>query len=217
MKSLIAVLILTMALPLRAHDILSNGDFSQGTSNWNGDGQALSPGAADPSLPNFNAPAATGMVIALQPDKWTSISQDIFLEGVGPLWLKMKYTTSADFAPTPFDKYDMQDSVSQLLGFTPKDFLPESDIEKKYPATPWPNTFGVAVIVDATNQLASVSPLRPPPMPGQPITQVHNPNGEGGARTFYLIFPPGKGSITLTNVAVVSQLYKTGLPGPDQQ
>jgi hypothetical protein len=217
MDNLIWVLILALALPLRAHEFLSNGDFSQGSTNWNGDGQAVSEGNGDPTLPSFNAPTATGLVVTLQPDKWTSISQDFVWDDLKPAWLKMKYATSPDFQTTPIFEDDMGNAVNQIIGFSSKSFLSKSEAEKKWGVTPQAWTrgiFGVCVIVDATHQLTAAFPLQAP-SPGQPMAQLQNLNVEGNARTFYLIFAPGKGTITLSKVSIDSEFLKTGLSPKD--
>ena len=68
-----------------AHDIIANGDFHDGKTHWQGDGDAPDTGGK--------------IIVTLKPDKWTVLTQK-FSDNSKHLQLKLTYTLSDDCSLT---------------------------------------------------------------------------------------------------------------------
>ncbi len=95
---LIAFTLLMGASRLEAENLLLNANFAQGTSNWQGDGKtpaeyaAGHPGvAADPLF-------GKGLIIELDPNHWTKVSQDFQGNESSRYVMAVSYLTSPDLA-----------------------------------------------------------------------------------------------------------------------
>jgi hypothetical protein len=75
------LLLAGMIAQVQAGDILLNGDFSDGKTHWHGSGEMTDSGGA--------------LVITLNPDKWTALAQRFNAEA-GALKLKITYSLSDD-------------------------------------------------------------------------------------------------------------------------
>jgi hypothetical protein len=84
------VSLVSMAMAVVAHgsDILLNGDFSDGKTHWHGAGDVSGNGGA-------GGAAASGLVITLNPNKWTAVTQR-FSASTTALKLKIRYSLSDD-------------------------------------------------------------------------------------------------------------------------
>lgn len=191
MKILFCLLLLIVLLPLRANDILANGDFANGAGNWHGDGRAAQ---ADPNNHDIdsmmNPAAAKGIVVTLKPHDWTYISQN-FSARERNLDYSFTYLPAncALTSPAPPLNRGLRGIVQVELGegaqYRPGDFF--------------------VGILDRTERglyhthFKPVLNARQPQVATGSFTLGTDTNQE---RTLILIFPPGTGTITLTNASL---------------
>jgi hypothetical protein len=184
-KLLLLVLVLAVGMArASATDILANGDFANGSAHWDGD--------------RVTDTDATNLVITLKHDTWTKISQ-VFHSADSALKVHVSYTLSEDCTFLP---------QNGMAGFSLTDGVIK-DITGQQIAnigmSPIPMGGFLSVIVDLTKPLVFSSILG-----GKVNTDTQtasgffydlNPNEE---KTFYLAFPPGKGTVTLTGIVLES-------------
>jgi len=185
MKPLLLLLLLAVwVTPANANDILANGNFSDGSAHWQGDR------ATDSDSPD--------LVIPLKHDTWTKIYQ-VFHSSDSALKVHVTYTLSADCTFLP---------QNGTAGFALTDGVLKDITGLHVPnvgTTLIPVGGFLSVIVDLSKPLVFSSILG-----GKVSTDSQtasgffydlNPHEE---KTFYLAFPPGTGTVTLTNVSLVS-------------
>ena len=104
----LALLTLALALPLHADVGIQNGDFSDGTSHWHGDGRSPTDFASDNPLAPSDPLTSKGMIVPLKHSTWTKVEQD-FDPGSGVGVLTVTYLVSPDttFSTKPDDYSNM--------------------------------------------------------------------------------------------------------------
>ncbi len=193
-KIVLMLLICSSLIPLRANDILANGDFTQGTAHWKGDGKNLSDtDLADPSARNNTAPSSNGILIPLQ-TKWTRISQ-IFNTKEKALDCSVTYKFSPGIAFSNTYPGSTENTGIALLetitGIKLMGLMP-----------PIPKGGLLVIISDPTNNLLSSEIIQPNlsslDEQTSKVTIPHLTAHE--EKTLYLAFPPGEGTVTVLKV-----------------
>src|ERR1039458_5072926 len=102
----LALIILACAFPLRADNLLQNGDFSDGSTHWHGDGQSPDEYAQDNLSATSNPLTSKGLIIQLKPDRWTKVAQDFRGDKGTNYTLAITYKVSPDLTwSTKADDY----------------------------------------------------------------------------------------------------------------
>jgi len=191
--------LLALLLPLRADDIVANGDFSQGPANWDGD----VPNADDVAMQNFTSgkgATPAGITIQLQQDKWTYISQVVHTTE-DSLKCTVAWRISPDCslitdAAQGKGSVMSKDTFGNLTGYDYGYSMPVAagqwilmavKRESGMPKTPW-DACEVALHGDPSKQ--------------QNATVSFNSLGSYGEKKIVLAFPPGQGSITILKVSL---------------
>jgi hypothetical protein len=166
------LLLVVWTLPLRA-DILANGSFADGKAHWRGDAHESTTG---------------GIVIDLDPVKWTSVSQT-FSTREPNLDFSVTFQISDDYA-SKIGSLLSQSAIENLTGILYKKAIGVG-----------PNSW-LVMIVDPAGRDMHYG--RVPVKPGEANPQTQNgPMAnlvEHEEKTLYLAFPPGAGSITLLHI-----------------
>lgn len=185
MKTVLLALVLAGAgLLARGNDILANGNLADGSAHWDGDRKT-----------DTNS---VGLTVTLKHDTWTKIYQ-VFHSADSALKLHVTYDLSDDCTFLP---------ENGTAGF----FLTDGVVKDitglrvaNIGSTPIPVGGFLSVIVDPTKPLVFTSI-----MGGKLGTDAQtaagffydlNPHEE---KTFYIAFPPGKGTVTLTGITLES-------------
>jgi hypothetical protein len=210
MKKLLLVLFTMLCLVTVHADILSNGDFSDGKSHWKGDLRAASEQQSN-DVSSIDHPNTTpGVIIDLKPT-WTQVSQ-IFNSHETAFTYKITYQLSDDFAvgghnsPFPMqDRPNMPPHGPPNAGGPPNPFLTQL---LNTPVTgdvrpPMGNEV-LLLVVDMSNFTCQQVRIHLDPAVKGPQTTTGNLDeiGAHDDKTLYLIFPAGKGSVTLLNVSL---------------
>jgi len=188
--------------PVRADDLLVNGDFSQGSSGWGGDN-----GSGDTSDNPYATSTSSGLVVNLNSDLATRLYQTFTARG-------SKLSFSLTCTPSTACKFTGAGKVSRIAS----DIDPETEFKSRseggsntirtspngnYPV--YMSTFsGVTVIItDRDNDTVYVFPLRINPASAQSQTATVS-IGLPANKDYklYIAFPPGEGSINLTKVSL---------------
>jgi hypothetical protein len=192
----VSLLSMAMAISVHGSDILLNGDFSDGKTHWHGDGDA--PGGS-----GGGASGGGGLVITLNPDKWTAVTQR-FSASTTALKLKITYSLSNDctlgktgdklIPPLTSDALDEACGVSSSMNIPMSKF----ELWKVIVVSGgWPMTEDFVRKFRDSNPADNGSGER---------TYSSDINSWVGVFTdcnLCLCFPPGQGSVTLTEVKLV--------------
>jgi hypothetical protein len=162
-------------------DILANGNFDNGSAHWDGD-----------RLTNTDA---TDLVIPLKKDNWTKISQT-FNTRETCLKLSVTFSLSEDSTMLPKNstvEFYLTDGVVKDV----------TGIRLQQTTAKMPRGGFAAFILDPTANLLDSSILGSAPtthsQPSQGFFYHLTPHEQ---KTFYLCFPPGDGTVTLTNITL---------------
>jgi hypothetical protein len=170
---------------LRADDILLNGNFTDGKTHWHGDGDSPDTGGR--------------LVITLKPDKWTVVYQNFSFDS-SELQLKLTYALSDDctLAKGSGDKL-----VTPLtsLGLEEATGMANNIFNVTLPRrTAW------MVLLVGGGMMESEEPVflrRDAKDPRTFITTLSEWNGKFINDALCLAFPPGQGTVTLTDVELL--------------
>jgi hypothetical protein len=163
-------------------DILANGDFTQGSAHWQGDRAT-------------NTDAST-LTITLKPDTWTKIYQD-FHSADAALKLHVSYELSPDCTFLP------QNGMAQF--FVSNQVVLDITGARVAMVNTIPIPVGgfLGVVSDPSKPLIFTAIMR-----GRVTGEIQdsegffydlNPHAE---KKFYLAFPPGNGTVTLTHIGL---------------
>jgi hypothetical protein len=178
--SILAIL-MAIAGPTFGYDILLNTDFSEGTAHWKDDPNATA---------CLNAQAtSSGALIPLSSSGWSRLSQ-IFDTPDAALQLNLTYSFSDDGSFTPGANFNSS-VVQQLTGVSVSDFsLPLG-----------PHEF-VALILDPQAKTIHYMKISSNAPNAKTIIGNFRRLLEHEEKTFYLIFPPGAGSVTVSHASL---------------
>jgi hypothetical protein len=186
---LLGLLVFASSISLRA-DILANSGFADGRAHWKGD-------AKDVNTDNLGAGSQVGVTITLKKDKWTKIYQ-MFTTHEKKVQYSISFTLSSDYHV----EHDSSEGSSSIMG--PSAGL--QDIDGMYPlylstySTSW-----VLIVQQFGSGGSSFIYLRPDTKNADSQTLTGKIRGftdSTDEKILVLAFPPGEGSITLTNVSL---------------
>jgi len=120
MKTLVlSLLVLVLAVPLRADNWLTNSDFSDGINNWRGNGRAPADMAPENPMDPPNPLFAKGLILPLRGADWDIIAQDFRGKGAsGVLTITYMITPDVTFSTKPED-YDNIPDLMHMDGWKP--------------------------------------------------------------------------------------------------
>ena len=182
MKSIAPLLLLLLLLlPLRAdQDILVNSNFTDGHGHWQGDAKDNDTGDLSSDTP------PPGAVIHLKKDKWTKIYQ-LFDIRDKKLFYTVSFKLSDDF------KFAGNDYSRADLGDVPGLIFQEQLSE---------NRFTLMIQGGFNFTETQLTPNVSKGTQSQTLTGRINPDSVGAQACFLIAFPPGEGSVTLTQVSL---------------
>ena len=188
MKTIALVfLVIALVIPLRADDLLVNGDFADGHAHWKGD--AKDPDGSTVDLTN-PAPLG-GVTITLKKDRWTKIYQT-FSSRAPKLHYSITFKLSGDYQPG-------RDLPRSGVGMTPG----LEDIEG-VPVYYGENGGGWMLILAQVGDTSTLSLS-----PKSKNTDLQTLSGvlrgttdESDEQILVFAFPPGTGTITITKISL---------------
>jgi hypothetical protein len=187
----VILLVVASALPLGAEEAIQNGDFTDGTSHWHGDGRSSADFASDNPLQASDPFTAKGMIIPLKQTSWTKAEQVIRPNGSGGV-LTITYKLSKDLVFS--DKPDYYKNISAEMGWG---WLPFGG-----PPGAW-----LIDVTDSTGTKGHYDLIKPKTGTSDP--QVAKMKIAGLAphdeTTVTLGFPPGTGMIVILEVSLDAQ------------
>jgi hypothetical protein len=125
---LLALLVLALALPLRADNWLENSDFTDGINHWRGSGKTPADVGPDDPLDKPDPFLTKGLIIQLRPMDWDKIAQDFRGKGTTAV-LTITYMVAPDltFSTKPDDYVDMPQQMHydgwQAVNTPPGDWI----------------------------------------------------------------------------------------------
>jgi len=200
MKKFLLVFFLSLPLQIAPGDILVNGDFSDGTAHWKGDGK--NSGATDHVVMRAEgtdvAPGLDGMTIPLKPGTWTKIYQ-VFHTHEKSLTFDLTYKVSPEVSFKQEAVTDVNSTLENVTNISVKD-----DPTTNGAISEIPPGNGVLIIVDPAGQKLTYVflPIKLGSEESQTITGSIPNLVAHDEKVLYLAFPPGKGDITIVNVAL---------------
>jgi hypothetical protein len=185
MTSIARLLLLLLLLsPLRAdQDILVNSGFTDGHGHWQGDAKDVDTGDLSSDTP------PPGAVVHLKKDKWTKIYQ-LFTIRDKKLFYTISFKLSDDFkiATTQGGDYSRAD-LGDIPGSMFQWELSES-------------SFTLLIQGGDNYQETQLRPNLSKLGQSQTLTGHINPDTLGVQAVFLLVFPPGEGTVTLTQASL---------------
>jgi len=192
---LFAVLVLALILPLRA-DILANGNFADGRAHWKGDAKDIDTGD-DLSNPSPQG----GVTITLQKDKWTKIYQTFDTQEKNVQY-SITFTLSSDYQV-------QENSSNEGSGSMQGSVTPGLDDVEGMPYIYGYSLGGSWMLVVREFGSYGSSYLHPRPDPKKTDSQTLTGEISGltasAEKIILLAFPPGVGTITLTNISLTAE------------
>ena len=195
MKSLaFTLLVLLLAIPLRAQsgdNWIENGDFADGIDHWYGGGRSPADFANDNPLSANDPLTSKGLIMPLRPESWTKVAQD-FKGKVSNGILTISFKVSPDFAfsSKPEDYVNMTDKIGY-----------EGWKALNSPPGAW-----MLLLSDFGSLKGFTAPIVP--KAGNGDVQTWRASIKGLTpyenKTITLAFPPGKGTVVVLSVSMVS-------------
>ena len=186
---LFALLVLACTVPLRADNWLQNGDFSDGTDHWYGDGKSPADLASDDPLAKPDPFTSKGLIIPLKHLDWTKVAQD-FKGKIASGILSITYMVSPDLAFS--DKPDDYVNMPGHIGY---------DAWQAFNTPPgqW-----VIFISDFGTSRGTYYLLKPRLGSSDPQTYRARVGGLTPLedKTIALAFPPGTGTLVILNISL---------------
>jgi len=179
--TLVTALFLAAALSsAKAHDILANGDFSDGKTHWQGDGEAPDTGGR--------------LVITLNPDRWTAVRQT-FSANSKEAKLKITYTLSDDCSL-------MNSDMGPPL--TAHALEKATGLDNNISDVTMYHSYAWMVLLVSGGSLMYESPVSLGNGESNPHTYTTTISewAPFNNDALCLAFPPGKGSVTITSVSI---------------
>ena len=186
---LLALLLLAGFASLRA-DVLVNSSFADGRAHWKGDAQDVEASSSG-DLSAGSSGSGAGVVIKLNPDKWTKIYQGFNIHDK-TLFDTVTYKLSEDYKLTDTDS----DSLSSL-NF---DDAPGIWNDYRLNASQW-----FFIVTGGEEGFSSMHKYyRPDSVKKGEQTMSGKIGGlvDGQEGTVMLALPPGKGSVTFLKIAL---------------
>ncbi len=177
-------------------NLLKNGDFSSGISEWEGDCHTPSQSSDDatPTLGDAASTAAApaaGVVVKLRSRDWTQMKQD-FEGKVGEYNMTIVYSFSPDLKfSTSLDDYA---NIPQSTGYS---------LFRAFSSPPGKWIIIISDVGAAHFTYWTVDPQGAPGPTQTFRTHVRLDSDDSSAKAICLVFPPGTGTVTLQSVSIV--------------
>jgi hypothetical protein len=192
MKPLVfALLVLAVALPLRADNWVENGDFTDGINHWRGNGRAPSDFAPDNPMDAPDPFTSKGLIVPLR-GVWDKVEQDFHGKGSDAI-LTITYMVSPDltFSVNPDDYVNMPDQI-HYDGWKPFN-TPPGD---------W-----IVFVADFGSNPVHGTYYEIQPKLGSSTPQTFRAKLSGLTpledKTITLAFPPGTGKLVMLNISII--------------
>jgi hypothetical protein len=110
--SVLALLVLACALPLRADNWVQNGDFVDGITHWRGNGRAPADFALENPMDKPDPFTSKGLIIPLRHAVWDKVAQDFHGKSASGV-ITITYMVSPDltFSTKPDDYLDVPQEI----------------------------------------------------------------------------------------------------------
>jgi hypothetical protein len=181
--------------PLPANTLIQNGDFSQSSDHWEGDGKSPGQYAAENRAATNDPLTSKGLIVTLNPKSWTRVYQT-FRAGPGTQFsIVVNYRLSPDvsLSKDPAD-YTGINKLIQIAGFEHFGSF-NSSPGQFYGTVGDPNSTMVALEVYTPTLGSSEVQNYQHTYPVIPVSET---------KTFGLAFPPGTGTVVILSAAVTS-------------
>jgi hypothetical protein len=189
-KTLLCLALLLCPTCLRAEELLSNGDFSDGNDHWLGDGVAPSQLSPDNPLAASDANAENELIVPLRPHGWTKVSQAFHTHAAQYTFL-IKFKTSPDVKFTK--EKDEYDRSAEEIGLWTTPFYHQF------------NNFLYGIVDDSKRiWFAGYCNIINLKSPNPILERTMNNISVSDDKTIYLAFPPGEGNIVIKSISVMT-------------
>jgi hypothetical protein len=193
-----ALIILASTVPLQADNLIQNGDFTDGSNHWKGDGKSSSDYANDNPSASSDPFTSKGLIIQLKPDRWTKVAQDFRGDKGTNYTLAITYKVSPDL--TWSTKADDYANMVDHLRFEGYEAYTNGRIAIQVGQFfVWLGDF------NGTSSDRNEFKLKPDSGDTQTIQKMFEgrltPQGD---KMITLAFPPGTGTVVILNVAVTT-------------
>jgi hypothetical protein len=189
-RKLVLALITTIAATAmpsaQAHDIIANGDFHDGKTHWQGDGDAPDVGGK--------------LIVTLKPDKWTVVVQK-FSDNNKHLQLKVTYSLSDGCSLA----VKRSSSDSMVAPLTSHAFEQATGLENHISDVMLSSYAEWMILVVNDGYTWDRTPVSFSETKENPRTFTGTISGWNGFdnNTLCLAFPPGTGTVTITDVELI--------------
>ena len=193
---LLSLLILAGATRLEADNLLQNGDFTDGSTHWQGDGKSAADYAHDNPMVTSDPFTSKGLIVQLDPHRWTKVSQAFKGNNSARYVFAINYMVSSDLSlsQNTDDYKNMADKI-RVEGFDS-----------------WSHfNIGVGQFFDGIDDLGTLRGFYEKFSPKlgtseiQKFVDVGPPIAAGGNKVVAVAFPPGTGTIVILNISVTSK------------
>jgi hypothetical protein len=172
-----------------ADELLKNGDFSDGKTHWFGDGETPADLAPDnPLAPKDPAAAEKELLVELKPHRWTKVTQE-FRTHAGQYQIRLRFKLSPDVKFSN-DKEDYDKAYEDIGLWNEPTFTPVGSF-----------LYGV---IDSSKIFGLYSNCRLKKLqePNPDLELTVNDTRTSDAKTLYLAFPPGSGTVVIAAASV---------------
>jgi hypothetical protein len=191
-----ALIILASTVPLQADNLIQNGDFTDGSNHWKGDGKSSSDYANDNPSASSDPFTSKGLIVQLDPNRWTKVSQVFKGNKSASYVFTINYMVSPDL------------SLSQK----PDDYKNITDKFRVEGFDQWtPVNIGVGQFFDGIVDLGNLRGFYEKFSPKLGKSEIQKfddagpPIAPGGDKVVAVAFPPGTGTVVILNISVTSR------------
>jgi hypothetical protein len=189
------LLILACMSSLQADSLLQNGDFSDGSNHWLGDGKTPDEYAQDNLSAASDPLTSKGLIIPLKEDYWSKVTQDFKGDKSEHYVTTVVYKVSPDLSVSskPDDYADLNSHIhiDGYDGYGP--------INLKVG-----HFFDMIFEVDGATSVYEMFAPKLGSSDSQTYVHPCPPLPDSGNKRLILAFPPGKGTIVILNVSVTN-------------
>jgi hypothetical protein len=191
----LGLMVVACGLSVRADEMLQNGDFADGDTHWHGDGKTPADFSEDNPLATADPLTAKGLIVPLNPDHWTKVTQDFHGDKNTHYLVTVTYKVSPDL--TLSNKVEDYTNIPRHVRFETYETIRPFDMP--------PGQFFVTVSdLDGPKgywekfapQLGSAD-TQTYQDPGQPLTP-------DSRKMVTVAFPPGTGKVIILSISVTS-------------
>jgi hypothetical protein len=197
MRSLLFALVtLVCAIPLHADNALQNGDFTDGSNHWEGDGKTPDEYAQDNPSAASDPLTSKGIIIELKPNSWSRISQDF--NGAQGTHYALHITYKVSPGTTLSNRADDYTNIASLIRFEGYENYGFLSIE---PGHIW------IMVKDFEESGGGYQERFAPNLGTTEIQKIDDPGlpmAPSGRKITTVAFPPGNGTFVILSVSITS-------------